>query len=84
MKESTLQRLAIQIQASARVLKHGELICPEGASGSLFIIGAGMATAHSLKRGRKERTLSEARPALLGSWDKFQWPSQTRMRQCSC
>ena len=26
----------------------------------------------------------QARPALLGSWDAFRGPSQTRMRQCAC
>ena len=26
----------------------------------------------------------EARPALLGSWDNFQGPSQTRMRHSAC
>ena len=26
----------------------------------------------------------QARPALRGSWDAFQGPSQTRTRQCAC
>ena len=28
--------------------------------------------------------LLQARPALLGSWDAFQGPSQTRMRYAAC
>ena len=45
---------------------------------AILFCGFGMAhyTALSLSK--------EARPALLGSWDTFQGPSQTRTRYAAC